>query len=66
MVAEGRTDEQIRSEIARERAELVAALADLRAGVDRKRRAAAAVAGSLALAAAALTAVKVGRRLRRG
>jgi hypothetical protein len=66
VVAERRTDERIRDEIATERAELVAALADLQAGVDAKRRAAAAVAGSLALAAAALTAVKVGRRFRRG
>ena len=64
MIAERRTDEQIRSEIASERAELVEALADLRAGVDGKRRMAAAVAGSLAVATAALTAVKVGRRLR--
>jgi len=64
VIAERRTDEQIRSEIASERAELVEALADLRAGVDGKRRMAAAVAGSLAVATAALTAVKVGRRLR--
>ena len=64
MIAERRTDEQIRSEIASERAELVEALADLRAGVDGKRRMAAAVAGSLAGATAALTAGQVGRRLR--
>lgn len=64
MATEKRTDEQIRSEIAAERNELVGALADLRAEIAGKRRAATAVAGALAAAAATLAAVKIGRRLR--
>jgi hypothetical protein len=64
VATERRTDEQIRGEIAAERDELIAAVGDLRAGVAGKRRAATAVAGVLAAAAAALTAVKLGRRLK--
>jgi hypothetical protein len=64
MATEKRTDEQIRSEIAAERDGLVEALTDLRAGVAGKRRAATAVVGALAAAAATLAAVKLGRRLR--
>ena len=64
MATAKRTDEQIRGEIAAERDELVAALGDLRAGVAGKRKAATAVVGALATAAATLAAVKIGRRLR--
>jgi hypothetical protein len=64
VTAEKRTDEQIRGEIAAERDGLVEAVTDLRAGVASKRRAATAVVGALAAAAATLTAVKLGRRLR--
>jgi hypothetical protein len=64
VAAEQRTDEQIRSEIAAERDGLVEALGDLRSGVAGKRRAATAVVGGLAAAAAALAALKIGRRLR--
>lgn len=64
MATDKRTDEQIRTEIAAERQELVDALGDLRAGIAGKRRTATAVVGALAAAAATVTAVKLGRRLR--
>ena len=48
MSGEARTDEAIRREIATEREQLIDALADLRAGIARKRRPAVIVGGALA------------------
>ena len=64
MTAERRTDERIRAEIAAERAGLTEAIADLRQGVDAKRGLAKAVGGAVAAGIAALTALRVARRLR--
>lgn len=66
MPGERRTVEEIRLEIASERGQLEAALADLRKGVDAKRRPASVVAGALAAALATVVAVKATRRLRGG
>jgi hypothetical protein len=55
------TEEELRRRIEVERTELAAAVTDLRAGVEAKRRLAAAVAGILAAA----MAVRTIRRLRR-
>lgn len=64
MAAERRTVEEIRSEIAGERAQLERALADLRAALEAKRKPATRVAGSLVAGLAALVTVKAARRLR--
>jgi hypothetical protein len=64
MTTERRTDEQIRAEIAAEREGLTDALTDLRRGIDAKRGLATKVAGAAAAGLAALTALKVVRRLR--
>lgn len=63
MPAEQRSEEQIRSELAAEREQLTAALGDLRAGIDAKRRPAARAAKVAATALAAIVALKVGRRV---
>lgn len=63
--AELRSEEQIRRELAAQREQLTAALADLRAGVDAKRRPAARAAKVAVAGLAALVAVKVGRSLTR-
>ena len=65
MAAERRTQEQILSEIAAERAQLADALTDLRTGIDAKRRPAAVVGGVLAAGLATAAALRVVRRLRR-
>lgn len=63
MPTERRTEEEIRREIAAEREQLAAALGDLRAGVEAKRRPAARI-GAVALAAVAATVLaRVIRRL---
>jgi hypothetical protein len=59
-----RPEEEIRREIASEREALVSALADLRQGVDEKRKLAAVVGGALTAAFAAVAALRLGRRLR--
>ena len=64
MSAERRTELDIRRELATEREQLAAALADLRAGIAEKRRFAAVVGGALAAGVAAATALAVVRRLR--
>ena len=64
MPAEKRTVEEIRGEIASERAQLERALVDLRAGLEAKRKPATRVAGSLAAGLAALVTVKTIRRFR--
>ena len=64
MPGERRTEADIRREIAAERAELAAALGDLRAGVQSKRRAVAVVGGALATGLAAVTALRVVRRFK--
>lgn len=61
MPTERRSDEEIRREIASERAALADALGDLRASVDAKRRPAALAVGALI---AAVVALRVARRLR--
>ena len=66
MPADRRTEEEIRREITTERAELADALADLREGVYEKRRLATVVGGGLAAAIAAMTAVRIVRRLKSG
>ena len=63
MSGERRTEEEIRREIVGEREQLAEALADLRAGIDAKRRPAAVLGGVLATALAAALAVTVARRL---
>jgi hypothetical protein len=59
-----RTEEEIRREITTEREQLADALADLREGIDAKRRPAVVVGGVLAAALAAAVAIKVVRRLK--
>lgn len=66
MPSDGRTEEEIRREIASEREQLAEALADLRVGLGAKRRVAAAVAGTVAVGLAALTGLRLVRRLRSG
>ena len=63
MAGERRSEEELRREIAGEREQLADALADLREGVDAKRRPAAVVGGALAAAGAALAARRIVRRL---
>jgi hypothetical protein len=62
VASERRTEEEIRREIAGEREQLVDALADLRAGVAAKRRAAAVVGGALLTGLAALAVRRIARR----
>lgn len=64
MPAERRTEEEIRREIVAERNQLAGALADLREGIDEKRRPAVAAVGALAAGLAAMAALKIVRRLR--
>lgn len=64
MSADRRTEEQIRREITTERAQLADALADLREGINAKRRPAAIVGGALAAGLTAAAALKVLRLLR--
>lgn len=64
MHAETRTVEQIRAEIAGERAQLEDALKELRRGLDAKRKPASALVALLVLALATLLALRVVRRLR--
>jgi hypothetical protein len=59
-----RTDEDILREITAEREQLAAALADLREGIDAKRRFATIVGGALATGLAAVAAFKVARRFK--
>jgi hypothetical protein len=58
-----RTEQAIRGEIAVEREQLASALADLREGIESKRRPAAIIGGALAAGLAALATVKVIRGL---
>ena len=60
-----RTEQEIRSEIAAEREQLVGAIADLRAGIGAKRTSAAIVGAVLAAGLTAAAAFKVVRRLSR-
>jgi len=62
---ERRTEDEIRGEIATERGELETALADLKQGIDAKRRPATVVGVALAAGLATLATLKV-RRLVRG
>jgi Tfp pilus assembly protein FimV len=62
--AERRTVEEIRGEMASERAQLERALLDLRAGLEAKRKPAARLAGSLVAGLATLVTVKTVRRFR--
>ena len=64
MAHEPRTDEDIRSEITTEREGLVDALADLREGIEKKRRLAVVAGTLIAAGLAAGTSVKTIRRLR--
>lgn len=64
MPGDRRADADIRREITTEREQLAAALADLREGIDAKRRFAAVVGGVLAAGLAAAAAFKVVRRLK--
>jgi hypothetical protein len=64
VVPERRTDIEIRGEMASEREELDQALADLRAGIESKRRVATAAAALAAAGLAAVASIKVARRLR--
>lgn len=65
MPVERRTTEEIRREIATEREQLVAALADLRKALEAKRRPAAAAGGLLATGLVAAVTAKAVRRFRR-
>jgi len=62
--SETRTIEEIRAEIAGERAQLEDALKELRKGLDAKRKPASVVAGLLVLALVTLLTLRVVRRLR--
>ncbi len=64
MAGDRRTEEEIRREIASQREELASALADLRQGVDEKRKLAAVVGGTLAAAITTVAALRLGRRFR--
>lgn len=64
MADDRRTEAEIRREIASEREELASALADLRHGVDEKRKLAAVVGGTLTAALATVAALRVSRRFR--
>lgn len=64
MAGKARTEAAIRGEIASEREQLAAALADLRHGVDEKRKLAAVVGGALAAGLATAAAVRLVRRFR--
>ena len=65
MATERRTEAEIRQEIATERDQLASAVADLRVGVDAKRRVAATVGGVVAAGLATAVALRLVRRLRR-
>lgn len=62
MPSERRSEEELRREIATEREQLAAALADLRAGIDSSRRRVAVAGGTLVAGLAAATILKVARR----
>jgi hypothetical protein len=64
VAGEPRTDANIRSEISAEREQLVDALADLREGIEAKRRLAAALGMLIAAGLATAASVKVVRRFR--
>jgi hypothetical protein len=59
-----RTEEEIRREITAEREQLADALADLREGIDAKRKPVTVISSVLAAALAAAMAIKVVRRLK--
>ena len=59
----GRSVEEIRRQISEEREQLTGALADLREDVHAARRIPMIVGGALAAGGAALTALKVARKL---
>lgn len=63
MSSEARTIEEIRGEIASERAELEQSLADFRAGLEAKRKPATVVVGVLVVAVATLGIARVVRRI---
>jgi hypothetical protein len=65
VAAERRSSEDIRRELAAERDQLADALADLRGGMQARRRSAALGGGALAVALGAAAALRVVRRLRR-
>lgn len=64
MADEQRTDADIRNEISAEREQLADALADLRAGVDAKRRLAGALGAIVVAGLATAASMRVARRLR--
>jgi hypothetical protein len=64
MAGDRRTEAEIRQDIASERDGLASALADLRQGVDEKRKVAAVVGGTLTAALATVAALRLGRRFR--
>lgn len=59
MQGDGRTEEEIRGEIATEREQLATALADLREGISAKRKLAVLVLAGLGALLALVVAVKV-------
>ena len=59
MQGDGRTEEEIRSEIATEREQLATALADLREGISAKRKLAVLVLAALGALLALAVAAKV-------
>jgi hypothetical protein len=64
VAAERRTDAEIRGEISAERQELAAALTDLRAGIESKRRVATATLTLAAAGFATVASIKLVRRFR--
>lgn len=66
MPADGRSEAQIRAEIAAEREQLAEALADLRQGLSGKRRIAALAGGAAATGLATAVALKLIRAFRSG
>ncbi|HEX4745690.1 MAG TPA: hypothetical protein VFU99_02305 [Gaiellaceae bacterium] len=64
MAGEQRTDADIRNEISAERERLADALADLRAGVDSKRRLAGALGTLVAAGLATAASMRIARRVR--
>ena len=65
MSSEGRSEEEIRRDLAAERQRLADSVADLRASVEAKKRPAARAAGAVAAGLAAVAALKVVRAIRR-
>lgn len=64
MPSDRRSEEEIRREIADERDELARALADMREGIESKRRIVSLVAAAIAVGLTAVAAVRLAQRVK--